>query len=172
MPTLAILVAAGRGERMGARRPKAFLELAGRPLLLRAAEAFAPLVDALIAVVPADAVEGTRGLLAEVPHVHAVVGGGATRADSVRAGLDAVPPSFDGIVLVHDAARPLVERETIEAVRRAAEQTGAALPVLPLVDTIKRVREGRVTETLDRSSPGAAPAREGFRLRLLVQACE
>jgi 2-C-methyl-D-erythritol 4-phosphate cytidylyltransferase len=172
--SIAVLVAAGRGERMGAGRAKAFLPLAGRALLLRAAEAFesAPEVEAIVAVVPADEQRAARDLLAPLRKVTAVVAGGATRQDSVRAGLEALPTAFDGIVLVHDAARALIEPALIASVVRAAAETGAAIPVLPLVDTIKRVRDGAVGETLDRSELAAAQTPQGVRRALLQEALD
>jgi len=172
MDSLAILVAAGSGERMGAGRPKAFLPLAGQPMLLRAATAFqaAPSVEAIIAVVPRAEIDSARALLATLPKLAAVVAGGARRQDSVAEGLRQVPAEFAGLVLVHDAARPLVEVATIEAVCAAARETGAALPVLALVDTVKRVREGAVQETLDRRELAAAQTPQGFRRELLVRA--
>src|SRR5438128_313231 len=159
---------------MGAGRPKAFLSLAGRPLLLRAAEAFeaAPDVQAIVAVVPAGEQRAAHDLLAPLRKLTAVVAGGATRQESVRAGLAALPAAFDGIVLVHDAARALVEPALIAAVVRAASEAGAALPVLPLVDTIKRVRDGAVQETLDRSTLGAAQTPQGVRRALLEEALD
>jgi 2-C-methyl-D-erythritol 4-phosphate cytidylyltransferase len=174
MQAVAILVAAGRGERMGADRPKAFLNLAGRPLLWKAAQAFeaAPSVESLVAVVPAGELDSARELLAPLAKLRAVVPGGSRRQDSVLEGLKQVRDGFDGVVLVHDAARPLVDVALVEAVVRAAGQEGAALPVLGLVDTIKRVQEGRVVETLDRSELGAAQTPQGFRFTLLVQAYE
>jgi 2-C-methyl-D-erythritol 4-phosphate cytidylyltransferase len=174
MPSLAILVAAGRGERMGALRPKAFLELAGEALVLRSARAFdeAPCVGAIVAVVPEAELAAARALLAPVRKLLAVVRGGDRRQDSVLEGLRQAPPGFDGVVLVHDAARPLVEVSLVEAVARAAAEAGAALPVLPVVDTVKRLRDGFVVETLDREELGAAQTPQGFRLALLVEACE
>ncbi len=167
--TLAILVAAGRGDRMGAARPKAFLLLRGEPLLLRAARAFSA-AGALVAVVPAEEIPAAREILQPVANLAAVVAGGATRADSVEAGLAAAPKGFVGIVLVHDAARALVEPALVEAVAAAARRTGAAIPVLPVVDTIKRLSDGRVVETIDRSTLGAAQTPQGFRYGLLVEA--
>jgi len=170
----AILVAAGRGERMKLDKPKAFLELGGEPLLLRAARAFdeAPGVGTIVAVVPGELVTEARSLLAPLAHLGAVVEGGERRQDSVLAGLAAIPGGFDGVVLVHDAARPLVEVELIEAVLKQAAATGAALPVLPLVDTVKRVRGDRVVETLDRAELGGAQTPQGFACALLREACE
>jgi 2-C-methyl-D-erythritol 4-phosphate cytidylyltransferase len=174
MDAVAILVAAGRGERMGQERPKAFLELGGVPLLLRAARVFeaAPSVSRLIAVVPEAQLGEAERLLIGLVKLRAVVVGGARRQDSVLAGLAAVPAGFDAVVLVHDAARPLVDVELVEAVAQQAAATGAALPVLPLVDTVKRVRGGRVVETLDRAELGGAQTPQGFRAALLREACE
>jgi len=159
---------------MGGDRPKAFLDLGGQPLLLRSALAFeaAPSVRDVVAVVPEEETDAARGLLASVTKLAAVVPGGLRRQDSVLEGLKQVPDGFDGVVLIHDAARPLVEVELIEKVVRAAEDAGAALPVLAVVDTVKRVRDGRVLETLDRSELGAAQTPQGFRFDLLVSAYE
>jgi 2-C-methyl-D-erythritol 4-phosphate cytidylyltransferase len=171
--TLAILVAAGRGERMGSARPKAFLALAGEPLLLRAARAFAASgTDAVVAVVPSAEVDASRRLLAPLDARCQVVAGGERRQDSVREGLRQAPAGFDGVVLVHDAARPLVEPALIDAVAAAAREHGAAIPVLALCDTIKRVEHGRVVETLDRASLFAAQTPQGFRYGLLMAAYE
>ena len=174
MKALAILVAAGRGERMGVGRPKAFLVLAGQPLLLRAARAFdaSPSVTRLVAVVPAAEAACARELLAPITKPVAVAVGGARRQDSVLEGLKQAPDGFDGLVLVHDAARPLVDVALIESVARAADETGAALPVLPVVDTIKRLQGGLVVGTLDRDELGAAQTPQGFRFELLVRAYE
>jgi 2-C-methyl-D-erythritol 4-phosphate cytidylyltransferase len=174
MEALAILVAAGRGERMGAERPKAFLDLAGQPLLLRAARAFdaAPCVAHVVAVVPAAERGQAQALLAPIAKLRAVVPGGERRQDSVLEGLKQAPEAFTGIVLVHDAARPLVDVALVERVAREAAAEGAALPVVPLVDTVKRVRDRAVVETLDRTELAAAQTPQGFRFALLVDAYE
>jgi 2-C-methyl-D-erythritol 4-phosphate cytidylyltransferase len=174
METLAIIVAAGRGERMAGDRPKAFLDLAGRPLLLRTVLAFeaAPCVDGIVVVVPGGLEGEARDMLKPVGKLAAVAVGGSRRQDSVLEGLKAAPDDFDGVVLVHDAARPFVDAVLIEAVVSAAREYGAALPVLPIVDTIKRVRDGDVIETLNREELGAAQTPQGFRLELLGRAYE
>jgi 2-C-methyl-D-erythritol 4-phosphate cytidylyltransferase len=171
---LAILVAAGRGERLGASRPKAFVEIGGRAMLLRAAEALAaaPSVDGVVAVVPEALVEAARALLAELGKPCVTCAGGARRQDSVLEGLKQAPEGFDGLVLVHDAARPFVDIQTVEAVVGAARETGAALPILALADTVKRVHAGRVVGTLDRTELAGAQTPQGFRLDLLVRAYE
>lgn len=172
MNALAILVAAGRGERMGAGRPKAFLTLGGEPMLLRAARSFdaAASVDAIVVVVPGAELESARSMLAGLAKLHAVVVGGTRRQDSVLEGMKQAPDGFAGIVLVHDAARPFADAALIDAVAAAAREHGAALPLLGVVDTIKRVRDGRVVETIDRSELGAAQTPQGFRFELLAGA--
>jgi 2-C-methyl-D-erythritol 4-phosphate cytidylyltransferase len=174
MKILAILVAAGRGERMGAERPKAFLPVGGQPMLLRAARAFeaTAAVDSIVAVVPEGEIGAASAMLAELGKLIGVVAGGARRQDSVLEGMKQAPADFDGIVLVHDAARPFVEPETIDAVIVAAREHGAALPVLPVADTVKRVSGGRVVETLDRSDLAGAQTPQGFRFSLLARAYE
>jgi len=172
MRGLAILVAAGRGERMGAGRPKAFLLVGGQAMLLRAALAFeaAATIDSIVAVVPEADLADAAAILRGVRKLSTVVAGGARRQDSVREGMRSAPRGFDGVVLVHDAARPLVEPTLINAVALAAAQSGAALPVVDVVDTVKRVRGGRVVETLDRSELGCAQTPQGFRFDLLLRA--
>jgi 2-C-methyl-D-erythritol 4-phosphate cytidylyltransferase len=153
--TCAILVAAGTGERLGADRPKAFVGLGGRVLLAESLERLDgnEWVDTIIAVVPAGWEEAAIVLAEELvaSKVAAVVTGGATRAESVRAGLAEVPEEAL-VVLVHDAARPLVDKGVVERVLAPlSEGYEGAVPGLPLADTVKRVEEGVAVETLDRS---------------------
>jgi len=172
METLAIVVAAGRGERLAAGRPKAFVELAGQTLLFRAAKAFeeADVVEGVVVVVPESERALARTLLEPISKLRGIVSGGTTRQQSVRAGLSATPADFQGVLLVHDAARPLVDVALIDSVCRAARDRGAAVPVLGLVDTVKRVRNGMIVETLDRSELAAAQTPQGFRRDLLERA--
>jgi 2-C-methyl-D-erythritol 4-phosphate cytidylyltransferase len=174
METIAILVAAGRGERMGGERPKAFLSVGGESMLLHAARAFdrAAVVDGIVAVVPAAEREEAARQLASVGKVLAVVSGGSRRQDSVLEGMKPAPSGFDGIVLVHDAARVFATEALITAVAVEARRSGAAVPVLPVTDTIKRVHEGGVVETVDRSELAAAQTPQGFRFSVLVRAYE
>ena len=142
-----------------------------KPILLRAAEAFeASSVDALVVVVPGDRTQEARRILDGLRKPCQVVAGGERRQDSVMQGLRLAPAGFDGVVLVHDAARPLLEPALIDAVAAAARDSGAAIPVLGLADTIKRVQDGRVVETLDRSVLFAAQTPQGFRISLLLAA--
>jgi 2-C-methyl-D-erythritol 4-phosphate cytidylyltransferase len=174
METLAIIVAAGRGERMKAERPKAFLMLGEESMLGRATRAFedAASVDALIVVVPEGEEANARAALRDVGKPCSIVPGGARRQDSVRAGLREAPRGFSGVVLVHDAARPLVEASLVESVVAATRAHGAALPILPIVDTVKRVRDGRVIETLEREGLAGAQTPQGFLYSLLMRAYE
>jgi 2-C-methyl-D-erythritol 4-phosphate cytidylyltransferase len=164
----ALLVAAGAGERLGADRPKAFARLGGRPMLAESMERLdrSEWVDAIVVAAP-PAWEEPVILLAEeivASKVVAAVTGGATRADSVRAALAEVPA--DAIaVLVHDAARPLVDDDVIGRVLAPlAEGVDGVVPGLAVADTVKRVRGGEIAETLDRDglvtvqTPQAFPA--------------
>src|SRR5882757_1930711 len=154
MSVWAVLVAAGRGERLGEDRPKAFVRLGDLPLL---AEPLRRLdecewIDHVIVVAPPDWEEPAILLAEEVgaPKVAACVPGGATRTDSVRAGVAEVPDDA-AVIVVHDAARPLVSEEVILRVIAAlGEGFDGAVPGLPLADTVKRVRAGVVVETVPR----------------------
>jgi 2-C-methyl-D-erythritol 4-phosphate cytidylyltransferase/2-C-methyl-D-erythritol 2,4-cyclodiphosphate synthase len=163
-------VAAGRGERLGGDVPKAFIDLAGKSMLRRSAEALAASesVAHLIVVAPKGFLAQARAETASTGKLRAVVTGGATRQDSVRAGLARTLPS-DGPVLVHDAARPFVDVDLIARVLEGVRQDDAAIPVAPVVDTIKRVNNGRVGATVDRDALGAAQTPQGFNRELLMR---
>ena len=153
--TWAILVAAGSGERLGGDRPKAFVALGGRVLLAESLERLdtSAWIDAVVVAVPADWEEAAIVLAEEIvaSKVAAVVTGGATRAESVRIALAEVPDTA-AVVIVHDAARPLVDDAVIERViAPLAEGVEGVVPALPLADTVKRVAQGLVAETVDRS---------------------
>jgi 2-C-methyl-D-erythritol 4-phosphate cytidylyltransferase len=159
---------------MGANRPKAFLELSGQSLLLRSALVFeaAEEVIHLVAVVPAGEEACARSLLSGVSKLRSVVAGGPRRQDSVLAGLREAPEEFEGVILVHDAARPFLDVDLVASVIRSAAAVGAAVPVVPVVDTVKRLRNGRVVETIDRAELGAAQTPQGFRRAVLERAFE
>ena len=172
---VAILVpAAGAGVRMGPGAPKALRMLAGIPLLVHAVKriASAPSVGLIVVAAPAGDVGHVAELLAGVERVD-VVAGGATRQLSVAAALRAVPAAYD-VILVHDAARALAPSDLVESVAAAVRAGAAAvIPVLPVVDTIKRVgADGEVLATVDRSPLRAVQTPQGFRRKTLVDAHE
>jgi 2-C-methyl-D-erythritol 4-phosphate cytidylyltransferase len=157
----AVIVAAGWGERFGG--PKQFAELGGVRLVDHSIATASAACDAIVLVVPdADDWQGAE--------VDALVTGGATRADSVRAGLGAVPPGAS-VVVVHDAARPLASVALFDAVI-AAVRDGAdgAVPGLAVTDTLKRVDDVRVTATVDRMGLVAVQTPQAFRAGTLRDA--
>jgi 2-C-methyl-D-erythritol 4-phosphate cytidylyltransferase len=150
----AVLAAAGSGERLGADRPKAFVRLGDEPLLAPSLERLdaSDWVDAIVVAAPAGWEEPTILLAEEIvaSKVASVVTGGATRAESVRNALHEVPDDAL-VVLVHDAARPLVEDAVLDRlVGRLGEGFDGVVPALPLRDTVKRVDGGAVVETVPR----------------------
>ena len=155
---------------------KLLAPVGGRPLLswTLAAIAASPHVDRIVVVTAAERVEAIAGAPWLPPEVDAVIEGGETRPASVAAGvrwLEAIDPAGgDRPVLVHDGARPLVSPALVSAVAEATARHGAAIPVLPVTETIKRVGEGRVLETVDRSVLAAAQTPQGARRRLLLDA--
>lgn len=163
--TAVIVPAAGRGERLGPGAPKALRTLAGQPILLHAVRNLATArdIDMIVVAVPEDSVEESRALLAGIELPLVIVSGGETRQDSVARALLALPPEVD-VVLVHDAARPLVPAEVVDRVA-AAVRAGApaVIPTLGVVDTIKEVdADGVVQATLDRSRLHAVQTPQGF----------
>jgi 2-C-methyl-D-erythritol 4-phosphate cytidylyltransferase len=170
----AILAAAGRGERLGGNRPKAFANLRGRPLLAESLERLeaSDWVDAIVIAAPAGWEEPSILVAEELgcAKVASCVAGGQTRAESVRAGVDEVPGDA-AAVLVHDAARPLLPDDVIERVLTALNDGwDGAVPVLPLADTIKRVDGRRVVETLVRGELVAAQTPQAFVASVLREA--
>lgn len=166
MSVWAVLVAGGRGERFGADRPKAFAKLGDRVLLAESLERLeaSDWVDAIVVVAPAGWEEPAILLAEELGcgKVSATVTGGAARAESVRIGVAEVPEDT-AVVLVHDAARPLVSDEVIQRVLGPlGEGWDGAVPAIPLTDTIKRVEGGAVVETLDRSQLVGAQTPQAF----------
>src|SRR5205085_5084432 len=150
--TCALIVAAGRGTRFGGDLPKQYLPLGGATVLRHAVSAFAShprVAGVLVAIRPEDRALFDRavGGLAVLPPVP----GGAERQDSVRLGLEALATHEPDRVLIHDGARPFPEAALIDRVIDGLHQAPAAIPALPLGDTIKRVENGRVIETVDRS---------------------
>ncbi len=165
----ALVLAAGRGERLGERLPKAFVRVGGVAMLSRSIERLLRVeqIERVQPVVPHDAPE-----LAEVaadPRIARSVVGGAERQHSVAAGLAALPSEVRWVV-VHDAARCLVEPADVRRVIEQAAETGAAILARPASDTIKLVEAGAVTRTLDRATCWAVQTPQVFRAELLREA--
>jgi 2-C-methyl-D-erythritol 4-phosphate cytidylyltransferase len=173
--TWAVVVAAGRGERLDVDRPKAFAKLGGRALLAESLERLeaSEWIDAIVVVAP-EGWEEPSILLAEeigAGKVSACVAGGETRADSVRAGVGEVPEEAL-VVLVHDAARPVLPDDVIERVLAPlGDGWDGAVPALPVADTLKRAEDdGTVRETVDRSGLYAVQTPQAFMARVLREA--
>lgn len=174
MAVWAVLAAAGRGERLGSDRPKAFAKLRDRPLLAESLERLegSDWVDAIVIVAPPGWEEPSILVAEELActKVVAAATGGDTRAESVRAGVAEVGADAD-VILVHDAARPVLPDDVIERVLSAlTEGWDGAVPGLPLADTIKRVRDGQIAETLPRDELVAVQTPQAFLAPVLREA--
>lgn len=176
MSVAAVLVAAGRGERLGSDRPKAFADLGKRPLLAESLERLeaCPWIDSVVVVAPEGWEEPAILLTEELGcgKCSEVVTGGATRAESVRAGVAAAGDEAL-VLLVHDAARPLLSDEVVERVLAPlSEGWDGAVPGLPVADTVKRVEDDGVVETVDRSGLVAVQTPQAFSAPVLRAALE
>jgi 2-C-methyl-D-erythritol 4-phosphate cytidylyltransferase/2-C-methyl-D-erythritol 2,4-cyclodiphosphate synthase len=168
-----VVVAAGRAERMGGI-DKLAAPIGGRPLLAWTLAAFGsePSIERIVVVAAPERVAGFAGAPWLPPNA-VVVAGGERRQESVAAGIAAVErdaPADDRIVLVHDGARPAVRASVIRDVIEAVAEHGAAIPVVPVVETLKRVDGDRVAGTLDRTTLGMAQTPQGVRLSILREA--
>lgn len=169
----AVIVAGGKGTRAGGGVPKQFREVAGYPMIWWSLKAFYEEDNdvKIVLVLPADAISYwhsiERNLPTSIPHICVV--GGASRTESVCAGLAALPVGEDAMVAVHDAARPMV---TIDLIRRgwqAAREVGAAVPVVPIADSLRKLLPGR-NESVDRSEFVAVQTPQVFSLKILKEA--
>lgn len=170
----AIIVAAGRGTRMGPNVDKLFLELAGRPVVLHTWLRFdaCPAIDHVVLVTRADLKPEFEKLAGgeRLTKPFTLVNGGAERQHSVWNGLEAVPPGT-GIVAIQDAARPCTSGELIMATIAAARETGAAVAATPVTDTIKESADGRcISRHLDRARLWAVQTPQTFRLEVIRRA--
>ena len=166
MSVWAVIAAAGSGERLGLDRPKAFANLRDRPLLAESLERLeaSDWIDSIVVAAPPDWEEPVILLAEELGcgKVAEAVTGGETRAASVAAAV-AVVPDDAAVILVHDAARPVLPEEVIERVLTALnEGWDGAIPVLPIADTIKRVEADRVVETVAREGLAVAQTPQAF----------
>lgn len=162
--TWSIVLAGGNGSRFGREIPKQYETMRGHRVLDWALNAARDVSDGIVLVVGEDYVDSPE------PAADVVVAGGASRSDSVRAGLAAVPDDVD-IIVVHDAARPLARPTLFETVVGAVlAGADAAIPAVPVSDTIKRVVDDEVVETLDRRELVAVQTPQAFRAEILRDA--
>ena len=166
MSVWAVLAAAGRGERLGSDRPKAFARLGGRPLLAESLERLdnSDWIDAIVIAAPPDWEEPSILVAEEIAatKVSSAVTGGESRSESVRLALEEVPEEA-AVVLVHDAARPLLSEDVIGRVLAPlSEGWDGVVPVVPLADTVKRIEGDRVVETLARDDLVAVQTPQAF----------
>lgn len=160
----AVIVAGGRGERLGV--PKQFLPLGGIPVLLWSVRAFAahPRIGEIVVVLPVESATHPPDWLQR--NSVRCCAGGDSRRQSAGSGVMMADPGAK-LILIHDAARPFVSAAVIDRVLEAAADVGAALPILPVVDTIKRAQGGRVSGTVDRSGLGRAQTPQAFESGLI-----
>ena len=169
---IAIIVAAGRGERLGGAMPKQYRPLLGKPILRWAAEPFLahPRIGGVLVVID-PAFEAHYEAATEGLDLLAPVMGGATRQQSVRAGLEALAAhGAPTHVLIHDAARPFTPPDVIDRVLDALGSHAAALPVLSVADSLKRVNNGAVAASVERAGLARAQTPQGFRFDVLLKA--
>ncbi len=173
---IAIIPAAGIGSRMQANRAKQMIELAGVPLLVHTLRRFeeCDCIDQVILVLQPNLTSEVLALISRhnLTKIVRVVAGGAERQDSIYRGLQVIREEVADIVAVHDAVRPFVRPEEIQAVVERARSTGAALMAVPATDTIKQVKSGRVQRTLDRRRIYLAQTPQAFRFSVIRQAYE
>lgn len=169
-----VVVAAGQGSRMGADRNKVLLPLKGTPVIIHTLRIFEkdPCCEGIVLVVRESERDLFRGLFEKygIHKVVALAAGGSERQESVFNGLKSLKSSDDRIVLVHDGARPFIDRRRIAGVVEAADKHGAALLAVPVKDTIKQVDSGKVRKTLERKSLWAAQTPQAFRLSVILRA--
>jgi 2-C-methyl-D-erythritol 4-phosphate cytidylyltransferase len=168
----AIIVAGGRGLRMGGELPKQFLPLVGKPVLMRTLELFEGEVSRIILVLPEDHIPFWQELCQRYQFTlpHTVALGGETRFHSVRSGLSHLPQ--EGLVAVHDGVRPLVSSALIRRSFEEAERSGAALPACPVTDSLRLRQDEGKSEAVDRSRYVAVQTPQTFDLGRLQQAYE
>jgi 2-C-methyl-D-erythritol 4-phosphate cytidylyltransferase / 2-C-methyl-D-erythritol 2,4-cyclodiphosphate synthase len=169
--TYALIVAGGRGARFGGPLPKQYRELGGTTVLRHAVTAFAAhprITGVLVAIRPEDQALFDRTMAGL--SVMSPVPGGAERQDSVRLGLEALAEHKPDRVLIHDGARPFPDAAMIGRVIDGLDQAPAAIPALPLGDTIKRAENGLIRETVDRSQLWRAQTPQGFHFNAILEA--
>ena len=172
----AIIVAAGSGKRFGSKTPKQFLSIADKPLIIHTLERFqnCASINQIILVLPSNQTSEFLKIVSKygITKLAKIVGGGATRAESVYKGFKAVRAMNAGIIAVHDGARPLVSIEEITDCIQKAQENGAAILVAPVTDTIKEIKDGKIIKTIDRNKLRRALTPQCFRYEILRKAFE
>lgn len=170
----AIIVAAGSGKRFGSKTPKQFLELNKKPLIIHTLERFqnCSSIDQIILVLPANQTTEFLQIIPKygITKLAKIVAGGATRAESVWKGFKVIQSVKAEIVAVHDGARPLVTADEISECIEKAKETGAAILVAPVTDTIKEIKDGKIIQTIDRNTLRRALTPQCFRYEILKKA--
>jgi len=172
----AIIAAAGSGTRFGGDKPKQFLEILGKPLIIHTLERFesCPQIDEIILVLPEPEIANFSKIAEKynLKKLVKLVAGGMTRTESVLNGLKAINSATAGIVAVHDGARPLVTVEEITRTIERAEATGAACLVANVTDTIKEISGDKIVRTVDREKLRRALTPQSFHYEILRRAFE
>lgn len=169
--SLAVIIAAGgTGSRFGENLPKQFMDVDGKPMIVRSMEAFSSFAQCYIVSITPGFSDYLKDVLPlDIKTRTLIVEGGATRYESVKNALNILPDGID-IVAVHDAARPFVDEDTIIRTIEAACEKEAALPVIPLVDSIRRVSANGESVAEDRSAYVAVQTPQVFKSEILKQA--
>jgi 2-C-methyl-D-erythritol 4-phosphate cytidylyltransferase len=169
LTTIALLLAAGTGSRLGHESPKGFVPLGGRPLFLHSVDAIraSGVVDSITLIVPGSLLKHARQLVDDASSfVTNVVAGGALRADSVSLGLDAISPDTE-VVVCHDAARPFAPPKLFKRAIAALEGADGVVPLVPSPDTVKRVKGRQILGTVPRGDVALAQTPQVFRANAL-----
>lgn len=172
LPAYAVIVAGGKGTRMGNALPKQFMDLNGRPVLFYTIQAFLKALPGvrLVLVLPADQISYAQMILRAFPERLdiTIIPGGATRFHSVQNGLEGIPA--EAVVLVHDGVRPLVSPKLIQACYRLACEKGAVIPVISVTDSIRQVTSGGGSEPVSRDVLRIIQTPQAFRGSVLIPA--
>lgn len=171
---VSIIVAAGSGTRFGADKPKQFLNIGGKPLLIHTLEKFQNCnsIDEIVLILSENEIGNFQKTLQnfQISKLSKIIAGGKTRAESVRNGFFSLDSEKTKIVAVHDGARPFVLSEEITETILKAEKNGAVCLVAPVFDTIKKVSGGKIIETIDRNILRRALTPQTFRFEILQKA--
>lgn len=176
MRSAVVVVAAGQGQRMGSPIRKQYMALGGLPILARSVSVFAEMEQTrqVVVAAPPGEMEIVRKILKSFcpPDLLTLIEGGQRRQDSVYKALQEIRPDID-LVCIHDGVRPLVSRELVHSVLETADRHGAAVPAIPVTDTLKEITlEGTIKETVPRYRLRQVQTPQAFRRELIMEAYE